>query len=138
MRMLWLLLLLMAGCLCPCSEMHIVSGNQERTVEPGDEVQLEAEYGDWKAGPGRCGAHWYVNYVEGGTEELGTIDSCGRYQAPESFPPGLAVLVIEASEHGLYLCADCCPYGMIQLYPRAKPVEDEVAESGEPSATTRF
>ena len=106
-----------AGC-CPTPDMRIVEGNQDRFVMPGDLIQLEASYGEWQAGPGRCGAHWHVNFVEGGTPELGTIDDCGLYQAPETFPPGLQVLAIEATEHGLRSCADCCPYSYIELYPR--------------------
>lgn len=97
--------------------MDVVDGDRE--VSPGAVVQLHASYGDWQAGaPDHCVAHWYVNYIEGGSHEVGTIDRCGRYQAPAAFPPGLALLGIEASEYVYDGCADCCPYAYIELYPR--------------------
>ena len=90
------------------------------TVGPGHTIQLRAHYGDWEAGPGRCGADWYVNGVEGGTPELGSIDDCGLYRAPAAdFPPGLALVAIDVSEPAVHsLCAECCPYAFTYLQPR--------------------
>lgn len=107
----------LAGCpLCPDPHMDILEGSRE--VHPGDVVQLRARYDDWQSGPDHCGAHWQVNQVEGGSAELGTIDSCGRYQAPEVFPEGLTRLEVEASKYLSYDCADCCPYASIVLHPQ--------------------
>jgi len=110
--------LVLAGCvICPSSDMEILAGSQE--VKPAEVVQLRARYGDWESGPERCGGHWHVNLVEGGTTELGTINDCGRYQAPAvAFPDGLVRLEIEATKHDYEGCADCCPYAYIALHPR--------------------
>jgi hypothetical protein len=113
-----LLLSVAAACpICPDPEMHIVSGNQEGVVLAASLVQLEAEYGSWRAGGDRCGAHWYVDAVEGGSTELGTIDSCGLYRAPDRFAPGMKTLEILASQYPIDGCLDCCPYAFIELYP---------------------
>jgi len=115
--LLSLSLVALPGCtICPSPHMEIVKGSRE--VHPGEVVQLRARYGDWEAGPGRCGNHWFVNLVEGGTTELGTVDFCGRYQAPSvAFPQGLVRIEIEATQHEYEGCADCCPYAYIALHP---------------------
>lgn len=109
----------LAACMmCPEPEMRIVSGNQEGIVLAADLVQLEAEYGGWRAGAERCGAHWYVDGVEGGDAERGTIDECGLYRAPDRFPPRAKTLQILASKYEIDGCVDCCPYAFIELIPR--------------------
>jgi hypothetical protein len=109
--------LLLAGCpLCPSPQMTIVSGSV--TVAPGAVVDLRASYGDWQVGPGRCGGHWTVNLVEGGDATVGTIDTCGRYTAPATFPDSLTSIDIEASEYPRGQCSDCCPFGALSLTPQ--------------------
>jgi hypothetical protein len=107
--------ILLVGC-CPRPEMEILEGQAE--VGPAEIVQLQASHGDWRVGPGACGGHWYVDEVEGGSAETGTVDSCGRYEAPEAFPAGLESVQIVASEFESGMCADCCPYASIELFPR--------------------
>ena len=118
LSLLGLSVLALVGCpICPSPHMAILEGSED--VRPGDVVQLRARYGDWEAGPERCGDHWYVNLVEGGTAELGTIDPCGRYQAPPvAFPNGLVKIEIEATKYEYEGCLDCCPYAYIALYPQ--------------------
>jgi hypothetical protein len=88
-------------------------------VRGGDAIDLHAYYGDWEVGSGHCGGFWYVNSVEGGTAELGTVDDCGHYQAPAVLPANLEIVTIEATEWDLINagCADCCPYAVLQLEP---------------------
>lgn len=114
--------LVLPGCpWCPTGELEVVSGAAtDGVIAPGEVVELRATYGDdWEAGPGACGGHWYVNLVEGGSAELGTIDACGRYVAPSVFPDGLAELQLEAAEHGRGECADCCPSAVRSFQPGA-------------------
>ncbi len=116
--------LLLAGCpICPTGELEVVSGAvAEDVIAPGEIVVLRATYGgDWTAGAGACGGHWYVNDVEGGSAALGTIDACGRYIAPPVFPDDLAQLEVEASEHAAGTCADCCPSAVRWFRPGAPP-----------------
>jgi hypothetical protein len=111
---------LLAGCYdCPGSVME-VSGGVAGEVRPGDTLVLRAHYGDeWQAGPEHCGGNWSVNHVLGGSPEVGTIDTCGRYQAPPAFTPGLELVVIEAADFTLPDgCADCCPYASVALEAR--------------------
>jgi len=115
-----LLPLVLAGCpMCPGSEME-VSGGASGEVHPGDTLVLRAHYGDdWQSGPEHCGGNWYVNHVLGGSPEVGTIDTCGRYRAPAAFTPGLQLVLIEAADFVLpYGCADCCPYASVALEPQ--------------------
>ena len=121
MRALGLLLVVPAlavvlgGCpICSTGEMTEVGGDHGGRVHAGDVLSLRARYDDWMVGPGACGGHWTVNEVEGGLAELGTVDSCGRYQAPATFPAGVTRLNIAASKYGPG-CADCCPAAGIVL-----------------------
>lgn len=99
--------------------MSVVVGSDGSHVRGGDTIDLRAHYGDWVVGPGHCGGFWYVNSVEGGTAELGTIDDCGRYQAPAVLPANLEIVTIEVADWDLINagCADCCPYAVLQLEP---------------------
>jgi hypothetical protein len=106
--------LLLVGC-CPRPQMEILEGSAQ--VGPGEIVQLRASHGGWQVGPGACGGHWYVDEVLGGSSETGTVDSCGRYEAPEAFPEGLERIEVLASEFESGTCADCCPYAFIELFP---------------------
>lgn len=104
-----MLSVVLGGCpICPTGEMGEVGGDHGGQVRAGDVISLRASYGDWSVGAGTCGGHWSVNDVEGGLAELGTVDSCGRYQAPAGFPAGVARVTIVASQYGDG-CADCCP-----------------------------
>lgn len=106
----------LAGCpICPTPEMRIVEGDDAGVVLAADLVQLEATYSDWRAGRDDCGAFWYVNGIEGGNSEIGTIDDCGLYRAPSRFPTGLDRLDILAASYEPDTCADCCPYATIVL-----------------------
>lgn len=110
-------LVLLAGCpICPTPEMRVAEGNAQGFVLAADLVQLEAAYGDWRAGREDCGAHWYVNGIEGGNAEVGTIDACGLYRAPARFPSGLDRLDVLAAEYEVDTCMDCCPYAAIVLH----------------------
>ena len=104
-----LLGLAVGGCpICSTGEMTEVGGDHGGRIRAGDVLSLQARYDDWTVGPGACGGHWTVNDVEGGLPELGTIDSCGRYQAPAAFPTGVTRLYLAATKYGPG-CADCCP-----------------------------
>ena len=108
---------LLAACpICPAERMRIVEGNQAGAVVAADVVHLEARYGSWRAGAGHCGAHWFVDGIEGGNSELGTIDDCGVYRAPAAFPRDTDRIEIIASEYPLDGCLDCCPSAAIDLY----------------------
>src|SRR5437016_3662767 len=88
-------------------------------VHPRDAIDLRATYGDFDVGPDHCGGFWYVNRIELGNAEVGTIDTCGHYQAPAAFVAGLEVVMIEVSDWDMRGgCADCCPYAMVQLEVR--------------------
>lgn len=109
MRALALAMVLLGGCpWCPTGEMTEVGGDHGGQVHASDVLSLRARYDDWTVGPDACGGIWTVNEVEGGSAELGTIDGCGRYQAPAAFPADLTRVAIGASKYGPG-CADCCP-----------------------------
>lgn len=98
--------LLLAGCpSCPDGELRIVDGADP--VAPGGLVVLELHFDGVIAGPDDCGGYWYVDGVEGGDATVGTIDTCGRYVAPAA----ARTVLVEAAEHPIDGCADCCPYG---------------------------
>jgi hypothetical protein len=110
---------LLAGCpICPTGHMEVVAGTDDGQVRPGEALVLRADYGDFSAGPGECGGFWYVNDFAGGSPEVGTIDDCGSYQAPDAFADNLAIIRIEAADWDLTGgCADCCPYASRDLAP---------------------
>lgn len=110
--MRWLaLLLLVPGCpLCELDhELDLVAG--ATTLRPGERVTLELDSEGFHAGPDRCRGHWYVNGVEGGNPELGIVTRCGVYIATGWPRPRPFTVTIEATQHGIGECADCCPYG---------------------------
>jgi hypothetical protein len=118
-RIATVMLVFLAGCpICPCGGMEVVEGRDDGKVEAGDVIELRAHYGGWSAGPGNCNGSWAVNHIIGGNAEVGTIDDCGRYQAPAVMPAGLESILIEAADYDLRaLCVDCCPYAAITLEP---------------------
>ena len=104
-----LALLLLGGCpICPTGEMTEVGGQHGGQVRAGEVVTLHASYGDWAVGPGACGGQWSVNGLAGGSIELGTVDRCGRYQAPATLPAAITRVDVGASQFGDG-CFDCCP-----------------------------
>ena len=112
-------LVFLSGCpVCCEQEVEIVSGG-DRAISAGEVVQLRAHADGWSLGPDDCGGFWYVNGFLGGDADVGTIDTCGLYRAPARFPPQLAEIWIEASEHPLfeYGCSDCCTpaYGVFAI-----------------------
>jgi hypothetical protein len=113
------LLFLLAGCdVLLCGTGDITGGPRDGILHTGDVYDLSADVLDFDAGPGDCDGHWYVNQLEGGSPEVGTIDNCGHYIAPVMFEPGLEVVTIEASGWDMRgSCADCCPYAIVQLEP---------------------
>jgi hypothetical protein len=107
MRVLLAMLLLLPGCVW-CDSDHALHLRKGTTpVAAGAMITLELESEGFRAGPNRCGGHWYVDTVEGGDERLGTITTCGVYTAP-ALP---RTVTVQATEYELGGCADCCPYG---------------------------
>lgn len=111
-----------AGCdLVLCHDGEITGTPAGSIVRPGDVFDLHASIPliDVDFGPNDCGGHWYVNHIEGGSPEVGTIDSCGHYVAPASFVAGFENIFIEMTDwdmvHGG--CADCCPSAYVHLEP---------------------
>lgn len=112
MRWLALAVVILAGCpICDCNnELAIVRGQD--TVRLGEQILLELDNEGYRAGPGRCRGHWYVDEVEFGNSEVGTITKCGLYTAPFRPPrPRPFKVRIDAGKYELYGCADCCPTG---------------------------
>ncbi|HRI67155.1 MAG TPA: hypothetical protein PK156_23085 [Polyangium sp.] len=103
-------LLVLGGCpICPDGELTALDGDP-KNLKPNQSVQFLFRYGDETySSPARCGGHWYVNGVEGGTETTGKIDSCGKYTAPLT-PPAEQPIHIQGSQFELNTCADCCPW----------------------------
>ncbi len=103
----------LAGCpLCELdTDLDLVEGTT--TVPTGGTVTFSLDSEGFRAGPGHCRGHWYVDGVEGGDLETGTIDGCGVYTAPV-FALEDPVLV-EATRFPIDGCADCCPYGQREL-----------------------
>ena len=107
-------LLAVAGCpICESNTaLAIVSGDQE--LLPGEQVSLALDSEGFSAGPMRCRGHWYVEGIEGGNTDVGTVTTCGIYTAPTTAGSRRSVRV-EATEYALDGCADCCPYGQAAL-----------------------
>ena len=101
-------LLLLPGCpWCDIDrELDVVGG--ATAVRAGERVTLTLDSDGYHAGPDRCRGHWYVDGIERGNAEVGTITRCGVYTAP---PVGAREVRIEASQYPLGECADCCPSG---------------------------
>ncbi|HSD87081.1 MAG TPA: hypothetical protein VLB44_06185 [Kofleriaceae bacterium] len=110
------LLALLALPGCPICESNtalaIVSGDKE--LLPGEQVSLALDSEGFSAGPTLCRGHWYVEGIEGGNTDVGTVTSCGIYTAPTTAGSRRAVRV-EATKYELDGCADCCPYGQAAL-----------------------
>jgi len=105
----------LAGCpICELDDqLDIVDGaSSSSTVPTGGSVALSLDSEGFQAGPGHCRGHWYVDGVEGGSLDTGTIDGCGVYVAP-AFP--LDRVLVEATRFPTGSCADCCPYGQREL-----------------------
>lgn len=100
------MLIVLAGCpICPDDDLPVVEG--ALPVAPGESVQFIMVYGDDTYDHARaCGLHWYVNEIEGGNDELGTVSSCGRYTAPALIPD--TPVWVGGHRYELYGCADCC------------------------------
>jgi hypothetical protein len=104
------LLLLVPGCpWCETDfELGVVEGTT--TLQPGERVTLELDSEGYHAGPDRCRGHWYVDGIEGGSLDVGIVTRCGVYIA-NATQPGPSKVIVEATQHPLDGCADCCPYG---------------------------
>ena|GEM_PF-5168400 len=99
--------MLLPGCpICPDDELPITDG--QLPVAPGQSVQFEMRYGDRRYSEAfACGLHWYVNGIEGGNDQVGTISGCGRYTAPWQLPD--EPVWVGGHVYPLGGCADCCP-----------------------------
>ena len=90
------ILVALAACYDPDCYLEIADGSQDNIdgiVHPADVIGFQAHVGERRFD---CGGLWIVNGLVGGSEGLGTIDSCGHYVAPASFPAGLVAVEIEA------------------------------------------
>ena len=122
-RALLLALLLLPGCpWCDADvDLDVVRG--ETTLRAGDRVYLELSSEGYTAGPDHCRGHWYVDGIEGGSQEVGIITRCGVYFATD-WPHEKREVTVEATQYPIDGCADCCPYNFRKLtllatYPRA-------------------
>jgi hypothetical protein len=110
-----------AGCDLYCPLGEITGTPAGSIVRPGDVFDLHASDGwsDLDYSAEHCGGYWYVNHLEGGSPEVGTIDHCGHYVAPVTFLTGFESIDIEASDWDMARggCADCCPYASVHLEP---------------------
>jgi hypothetical protein len=113
----FVLALAATGCpICPDGELRIVAG--VAPVAAGDSIILRLDYGGYHIGSGNCGGHWYVNDVEGGNADVGTIGPCGIYVASSAqlAASGTTSVQIEAMDVPLgERCADCCPAGAVSV-----------------------
>jgi len=107
MGMVFAISSLLTACpICPRNDVLVIEGMVPLT--PGQSALFGMRYGDdLYTGARACELHWYVNEIEGGNREFGTISSCGRYTAPSVIPE--MEVFVDGTVYELYACADCCP-----------------------------
>lgn len=119
LKSLFAIAVTLVGCpICPDGELLVIDGSVD--LKPNQSVQFVFRYGgDTYSSPARCGGHWYVNGVEGGSETLGFITPCGKYTAPAT-PPAKQPLQVGASQYEIGQCYDCCPAATtnVCIYPQ--------------------
>lgn len=94
------------------TDLAIVAGDKE--LLPGEQVSLALDNEGFTAGPTQCRGYWYVEGIEGGTADVGTVTACGIYTAPTT-AGSRRVVRVEATKYMLHDCADCCPYGQAAI-----------------------
>jgi hypothetical protein len=104
---------------CHQCEIEVVAGDtttpgNRNVIHANDRLALRACIADREL---TCGGHWLVNGIEGGSPTFGTIDNCGNYAAPASFPDTLAAIEIVADFPGLETCPNCCTSAVHSFTP---------------------
>ena len=119
-------LLSAVSCLCPPAPLKL----PQRELSAGQELQLSAVVDGQRIGaseadatPDKCEGFWYVNHQLYGNDDVGHIDRCGLYRAPDVIAErttitltgsptlfGISSEEIERCERDCVVCYDCCPH----------------------------